>query len=105
MTTIEKPDREIHRAQFEIWKNGKVIDAMHADKHIHPNFQPATEVGIRSTLVEDLYLVLADYNLNNETITLSVLINPLLLWMWIGGVIMVLGTLVAMSPQEWRMQA
>lgn len=105
LNTIEKPDREIHRAQFEIWKNGARIDAMHADKHIHPNFQPATEVGIRSTLAEDLYLVLADYNLNNETITLSVLINPLLLWMWIGGIVMVLGTLLAMSPQEWRMKS
>ncbi len=65
----------------------------------------STEVGIRSTLAEDLYLVLADYNLNNETITLSVLINPLLLWMWIGGIVMVLGTLLAMSPQEWRMKS
>ena len=90
----------IQAANFDLFKNDRQIGTIKSEKHIHPNFQPATEVGIRSTLMEDLYLVLADYNAKSETVTISVMINPLILWMWIGGIVMVLGTLLAMSPQR-----
>jgi len=99
---IEKPDREIHRATFQLYQSGRSLGSLHADKHLHENFQPATEVGLRSTLKEDLYVILADYDQQTESATVSVLINPLILWMWIGGVVMVLGTLLALSPQSGR---
>ncbi len=90
----------IQAANFDLFKNNRQIGTIKSEKHIHPNFQPATEVGIRSTLAEDLYLVLADYNGKAEAATVSVMINPLILWMWIGGIVMVLGALLAMSPQK-----
>nr|HPI73925.1 cytochrome c-type biogenesis CcmF C-terminal domain-containing protein [bacterium] len=104
LTTIEKPDREIHRALFSVSKSGRPLGTIHSDKHLHDNFQPATEVGLRSTLKEDLYVILANYDQQTEAATVSVLINPLVLWMWIGGLIMVLGGLLALSPQSRRPQ-
>ncbi|NLP09886.1 heme lyase CcmF/NrfE family subunit [bacterium] len=102
--TIEKPDREIHRALFSVSKDGRPLGAIHSDKHLHENFQPATEVGLRSTLKEDLYVILANYDQQTEAVTVSVLINRLVLWMWIGGLIMVLGALLALSPQSRTQQ-
>ena len=104
MRTIESPDREIHRALFNVSKGGRSLGAIHSDKHLHENFQPATEVGIRSTLKEDLYVILANYDQQTEAATVSVLINRLVLWMWIGGLIMVLGALLALSPQGRKHQ-
>ncbi len=97
-----KPDRRVDAAQFDLFINGKPAGHFEAEKHLHPNFQPATEVGIRSTLREDLYIILASYDERSEVATVSVLVNPLVLWMWIGGIVMVLGTLLAISPQRWR---
>jgi len=94
----------IQTANFDLFKNGRQIGKIKSEKHFHPNFQPATEVGIRSRLTEDLYLVLADYNNKSETATISLMINPLILWMWIGGIVMVLGTLLAMSTKRIESQ-
>jgi cytochrome c-type biogenesis protein CcmF len=66
-----------------------------------------TEVGIRRVWNEDLYVILAGIDDPNGIVrgtnprplaTFRVLVNPLVPWIWFGGVIMALGTLVAMWP-------
>ncbi len=98
----EMPDRRVDAAMFDLFINGKPAGKLEAEKHLHPNFQPATEVAIRSNLREDLYVILASYDPRSQVATISALINPLMIWMWIGGVVMTLGTLLAISPQQWR---
>jgi len=93
---------DIVSAHFDIYNNQKLIGTISSEKHFHENFQPATEVGIRSTLKEDLYVILSGYNNKTEAATVSVLINPLVLWMWIGGIFMVAGTVLAMSPRNGK---
>ena len=88
----------IDAAVFDLYKNEKPIGEIKAEKHLHPNFQPATEVGIRSTLIEDLYVILANYDKQSQLATISVMVNPLVLWIWIGGIVMVLGTFISLSP-------
>jgi cytochrome c-type biogenesis protein CcmF len=95
----EKSDRHVDAAMFDLYINGKPAGKLEAEKHLHPNFQPATEVAIRSNLREDLYVILASYDQRTQVATVSALINPLMIWMWIGGVVMALGTLLAISPQ------
>jgi cytochrome c-type biogenesis protein CcmF len=71
------------------------------------NQQMVTEVGIRSTPVEDLYVILADVEnfegiVNNDPdaqrIVAQVMINPLVGWIWYGGVIITIGSLIALWP-------
>jgi cytochrome c-type biogenesis protein CcmF len=60
--------------------------------------QPTTEVAIHTTLKEDLYVILAGYG--KDWATFKVLVNPLVVWLWIGGGIMALGTVVVMLPDR-----
>jgi cytochrome c-type biogenesis protein CcmF len=60
--------------------------------------QPTTEVAIYSTLKEDLYVILAGHD--KDTATFKVLLNPLVIWLWIGGGIMALGTVIVMLPNR-----
>jgi cytochrome c-type biogenesis protein CcmF len=94
----DEGDLHIDAAVFDVKKAGRSLGRLEAQKHLHANFQPATEVGIRSTLVEDLYVILSQYDTKSGLATISVLINPLVIWMWIGGIIMVLGTVIAIWP-------
>jgi len=96
----ERPDRRVDAAMFDLFINGRPAGTLEAEKHLHPNYQPATEVAIRSNLREDLYVILASYDLRSQSATVSVMINPLMIWMWVGGIVMVLGTLLAVSPQR-----
>jgi cytochrome c-type biogenesis protein CcmF len=45
-----------------------------------------------------LYIVLAGFDTNAGTATLKVIINPLVVWLWIGFGVLVAGTLVAAWP-------
>jgi cytochrome c-type biogenesis protein CcmF len=60
--------------------------------------QPATEVAIRSTPLSDLYIVLAGIDDRGQTATLEVFLTPLVFWLWAGGLLMVIGTVIVMWP-------
>jgi len=62
--------------------------------------QPTTDVAIHTNFKEDLYVILAGYEKNLATF--KVLVNPLVVWIWIGGGIMVLGTLFVVWPVRRR---
>jgi cytochrome c-type biogenesis protein CcmF len=88
----------------------KVVDAvlsvngqsLRPERQYFDNFpqQPSTKVGLRSTPFEDLYVVLADWQGDGPTaqVSLAVYVNPLVSWIWAGGVLLLLGTLVTMWP-------
>lgn len=58
---------------------------------------PTSEVGLYIRPLEDIYVVLNGWE--NDTVTLSIFINPLTLWMWIGGILLILGTLFSLWPR------
>ncbi|HUO09480.1 MAG TPA: heme lyase CcmF/NrfE family subunit [Phycisphaerae bacterium] len=55
--------------------------------------QSASEVAIRLGLSRDLYVTLAGWDEN--IVTVQVIINPLINWIWIGGILLVAGALLA----------
>ena len=53
----------------------------------------------RSTLSEDIYLILSGFSeVAKNQATLKVLVRPLVVWMWIGGGVILMGTLLAILP-------
>ena len=56
-----------------------------------------SEVDIRRTLAGDLYLALTEADSGSKLINLTVFIKPLINWIWIGTVLMVLGTAIVLA--------
>jgi cytochrome c-type biogenesis protein CcmF len=55
----------------------------------------------QSSLGEDIYLILSGFSeVNRNQATLKVLVRPLVIWMWIGGFIIALGTLICIIPMK-----
>src|SRR5579864_2893742 len=77
-------------------------DELRPEKQFFDNFpqQPSTKVGLRSTPFEDLYVVLSDWTGDGPTaqVSLAIFVNPLVSWIWAGGVLLLLGTVVIMWP-------
>jgi cytochrome c-type biogenesis protein CcmF len=67
----------------------------------HPQM-PTTEVSITPGLREDLYLVMATVNQETRVAHLKAFVNPLTIWIWVGGLLLVLGVVVAMWPEAAR---
>jgi len=84
---------------LDIYKNGKLVSQLKPEKRFYPKQeQPNTEVVIYSTFKEDFYVILAGWD--DEGATIKVYINPLIIWIWLGGIVVVLGTLVAIAPDD-----
>ena len=47
-----------------------------------------------------MYVVLAGFDNGGETASFKVYVNPLMTWMWIGGVVMILGVLLSAWPRK-----
>lgn len=90
LTQRQDPEKEVVTAHLDIFRGGKKFELL-PEKHFHHKAeQPMTEVKIRSTLTQDLYVVLSNWD-DQGSVTFHVFINPLVQFIWIGIAIMVLG--------------
>jgi cytochrome c-type biogenesis protein CcmF len=75
---------------------GKDVGVIQPEKVFYGSWpEPSTEVAIKTNWKEDLYVVLSSWE-NREKVTLQVKVNPFVSWIWLGGIIMVIGTAVAL---------
>jgi cytochrome c-type biogenesis protein CcmF len=51
---------------------------------------------------EDLYLVLSSFAKDGTSATVKALVRPLVMWIWVGGWVMILGSLIAIWPDRRR---
>jgi cytochrome c-type biogenesis protein CcmF len=96
-------DRIITEAIVDVKFNGQPVGQLAPTREFFVvQQQPMTIPDKRSTLADDLYVILAGWEGNGETATFKAYINPLVNWLWIGGFVFIIGTLVAAwpSPQE-----
>ena len=74
---------------------------MQPSKKYYPQEQsPIAGVDYWIGLKEDLYLVLGDFARDGSQATVKIQVNRLVSWIWIGGAILTLGTLLAVLPER-----
>ena len=102
--TFETDEKQVKMAVMSVSRDGKKVAELTPQRNLHfAQNQPQSEIGLRTTLSEDLYLVLTQMDAQNR-VTLRAWLNPLVAWIWIGGAFMALGMLVILSgrPPEQR---
>src|SRR5262249_57619965 len=57
---------------------------------------------VRTGLREDVYLTLVSSPNQQGRVTIGVAVNPMVLWLWVGGGVIAAGTLLALSPSLRR---
>jgi cytochrome c-type biogenesis protein CcmF len=76
----------------------KITQLTPEKRFYHASQQAATMVAINSTLARDLYVVYAGKNPETDRPIIKVFLNPLVNWIWIGVLVIILGTFVALTP-------
>jgi cytochrome c-type biogenesis protein CcmF len=93
-------------AHVSVSANGTALGTLGPEKRFYKKpQQPTTEVAIRPTLREDLYLVLGSYDPPSGVATIQAYVNPLVAWLWIGGFLMGIGTVITMWPSPLERRA
>src|SRR6266705_3214358 len=97
-------NRQVTAALIDVRRDGKAIGRLRTEKRQHVDalgnntFEPSTEVGIMSGLRVDLYVVLAGLVNGTEQAVFRFTINPLVWWVWFGGLVLVIGGLIVLWP-------
>jgi len=86
-------------ALLDVYRGNKLITQLAPEKRFYAaSQQPSTMVANHSTLAWDLYVIYAGKNPDSGLPIIKVFLNPLMAWIWIGVVIVAVGTLVALAP-------
>jgi cytochrome c-type biogenesis protein CcmF len=89
------------RMIVEVMKNNKPMMMLYPEKRrFATTVENGTMVAIYSTLKEDLYVVYAGQSPDTQLPVIHAYLNPLVKWIWFGGVVVVFGTLVALLPNR-----
>src|SRR5246500_661786 len=98
-TQDTNPNYDSEYALLDVYRNGKKVTQLAPEKRFYvASQQVSTMVANHSTLAWDLYVIYAGQNPDTNRPIIKVFLNPLVAWIWIGVVIVILGTLVALVP-------
>ena len=93
------PNYDTEFALLDVYKGEKKITQLAPERRFYNASQTtSTMVALHSTLAQDLYVIYEGKNPDTDKPIIKVFINPLMNWIWIGVLIVVLGTFVALVP-------
>ena len=100
---LEQATREgalVVSARLRAFAGTRDLGPLEARKNLYlADSEATTEVALRSTPRDDLYVVLTGWTAGGDA-TLRLLVNPLVMWIWAGGLVLSFGAVLAMLPER-----
>ena len=107
VSQFDRADYVVAILALDAYRDGKRLGLLTSERRtfrdIQGNqlFEPSTLVGMHSTALLDTYVVPADLRRErgSDIARVHVEFNPLVMWVWVGGIVMILGGVVALWPR------
>jgi len=99
----DNPNYAADKATLSLFEYGKKVANLYPEKRLYKagqEQQPTTEVSIYSTMKNDVYVVFQGGTRDGKKAIIQIFYNPLTMWVWIGGIVLVVGTLIALLPNK-----
>jgi cytochrome c-type biogenesis protein CcmF len=101
LITDSNDNRSAVFAQVSVYKDGEKLSTEYPAKFSYRRSeQPTTEVAIHPRAAEDVYLVLTGYDAETGLANFRIYINPLINFVWLGFLMLSLGTFICLIPQR-----
>ena len=101
---ISQDERVMDIANVSVWRDGHQLATLRPRRDFFPGtdgMNTMTIAGSHSTIENDFYVLLVDWEeLNENRATFKIYINPLINLVWWGGLILILGTIIATLPKD-----
>ena len=101
---IESSDNDNYSSAtgiIKISKNGQELSTLKPEQRFYKSSkQPTSEVALHRTLKEDLYVVFAGFQQEGKQAIIHAYVNPLVAWIWIGGLVFIIGTIICLIPNQ-----
>lgn len=101
VSLLRQAHRDSQVATVSVARNGRELGVMDpALNHYRTMREPIGTPAVRTTLTHDLYLTLM--SVGDGGVGLRAIVTPGVVWIWIGAMILVTGTLIALIPASGR---
>jgi cytochrome c-type biogenesis protein CcmF len=101
----ENDNYQFDRATLDVLSKGEDLGLLRPEKRMYKaSRQPTSQVALRIRPNEDLYLNFAGMSDDNQRAVIQAYVNPLVSWVWVGGLVLIGGTLICLVPAKIKMQ-
>ena len=99
---LQGANYESYRATFTVSREATAVAVLHPERRYYPaREKPTTEAGLSAGFLRDLMVTMAN-PLDNNAWAVSVQVKPFVRWIWLGGVMIALGALLAAVDKRYR---
>ena len=103
VTTVTGPNYQAKRGEFQVFQGDRQVAVLHPEKRAYvAGGMPMTEAGIDPGLLRDLYVSLGEAVGDQGDWAVRLYLKPYVRWIWLGGILMALGGLLAVSDRRYR---
>jgi cytochrome c-type biogenesis protein CcmF len=96
-----EPNRESTIARFAVTKDGKAVTTMEPRMNQYAAMrEPIGTPDVHSTLTRDLYLSITNIDPSSQSVSVLMLINPMVSWIWLAVIMMGVGGLITLIPKR-----
>jgi cytochrome c-type biogenesis protein CcmF len=100
---VAGPNYRAVRGRFAVSRAGRPVVTLDPEKRTYlVRGMPTTEAAIHPTFLGDLYAVIGDAKGDDGGFVTRLYFNPLVPWMWVGGLVMVLGAGISLTDRRHR---
>lgn len=102
VSSVAGTNFDAEQGTFEIKKGDKTFTLTSEHRIYRVSRQPTTEVGLRTSPLGDLYVVLGERQGERDAWTVRAYNNPLVSWIWLGTLVMALGGILTLLDRRFR---
>jgi cytochrome c-type biogenesis protein CcmF len=100
---VQGPNYRADRGTLHVFREGKEVAVLHPEKRTYTvQTKPMTEAGIDPGLTRDIYVSLGEA-LGGGDWSLRLYYKPFVRWVWLGGILIAIGGLLAATDRRYRM--
>lgn len=100
---LDEPHRWSRVARFDVSRDGRSLGTVEPRlNHYKASNQAIGTPAVMTSADEDLYMSLVQVDVDAQMASVSLVVEPLVVWIWIGGGVMLLGTVFAAWPVRRR---
>src|SRR5204863_9353980 len=89
LRTVTEPNYSVQRASVSVFERGRSANTIHPERRVYTGdgLHQNTEAAVWQRPNEDLYLIFAGLSPDGEQAAFLTFLNPLMVWIWIGGAV------------------
>ncbi|MAY25994.1 MAG: c-type cytochrome biogenesis protein CcmF [Polycyclovorans sp.] len=100
---IQGPNYDADRGTIRVYRDDDLVTTLYPEKRFYRGAQQLmTDASVRHSLSRDLYASLGEPIGDAGEWAIRLYVKPMMLWVWLGAVIMTLGGILAASDRRYR---